>query len=150
MQTVAQHAPSALSVSPRTGEPWLPVDLAPVAAELVGTVRDYGPDDIRNVLDQADGRLEHLAVVLAAMVDPDKTPAELLDWTTTGPVLSRDRPPSRHKGPREKKTPLTAAERRRRQNESNRQLKRCPECGREVQSGNFARHRDRHVTQRAA
>lgn len=56
--------------------------LVPIAAELVGTVRDYGPADVAAVLARVPaGRHDALAVVLAAMVDPDRTPAELLAWT---------------------------------------------------------------------
>lgn len=59
--------------------------LVPIAAELVGTVRDYGPDDVRAVLARVPaGRHDALAVVLAAMVDPDKRPQELLAWTSCG------------------------------------------------------------------
>lgn len=56
--------------------------LVPVAAELIGCVRDYDPADTAEILARVpDGRLDALAVVLAAMVDPDRTPAELLAWT---------------------------------------------------------------------
>jgi DNA-binding NarL/FixJ family response regulator len=65
--------------------------LISLAAELVGTVRDFGPDDVAAVLARVpDGRHDALAVVLAAMVDPDATPTELLAWTTAGPVKSRE------------------------------------------------------------
>lgn len=65
--------------------------LVPLAAELVGTVRDYGPDDVAAVLARVPkGRHDALAVVLASMVDPDESPANLLAWTTAGPVQSRD------------------------------------------------------------
>lgn len=70
-------------------------DLVPIAAELVGTVRDYGPDDVAAVLARVPhGRHDALAVVLAAMVDPDARPAELLAWTSAGPVQSRDFTPT--------------------------------------------------------
>jgi hypothetical protein len=59
--------------------------LVPIAAELVGTVREFGPDDVAAVLGRVPaGRFDALAVVLAAMVDPDSTPRELLAWTTGG------------------------------------------------------------------
>lgn len=59
--------------------------LVPIAAQLVGTVRDYGPEDVAAVLARVpDGRHDALAVVLAAMVDPDATPRELLAWTVNG------------------------------------------------------------------
>jgi hypothetical protein len=59
--------------------------LIPIAAELVGTVRDYGPADVAAVLARVpDGRHDALAVVLAAMVDPDATAGELLAWTRGG------------------------------------------------------------------
>lgn len=70
-------------------------DLVPIAAELVGTVRDYGPDDVAAVLARVPGgRHDALAVVLAAMVDPDARPKQLLAWTELGPVNSRDFSPS--------------------------------------------------------
>lgn len=59
--------------------------LVPIAAQLIGCVREYGPDDVSAVLAQVpDGRHDALAVILAAMVDPDSTPKELLAWTTGG------------------------------------------------------------------
>ena len=68
----------------------LAVDLVPLAAELVGTVRDFGPEDVADVLARVpDGRHDALAVVLAAMVDPDARPRQLLAWTELGPVSSR-------------------------------------------------------------
>ena len=64
--------------------------LVPLAAELVGTVRDYGPSDIADVLARVpEGRHDALAVVLAAMVDPDARPHQLLAWVDLGPVPSR-------------------------------------------------------------
>jgi hypothetical protein len=76
-------------------------ELVPIAAELVGTVRDYGPDDVAAVLARVpQGRHDALAVVLAAMVDPDRTAHELLAWTG-GPVQSRDKPPVGVSLPRE-------------------------------------------------
>jgi len=59
--------------------------LVPLAAELVGTVREHGPDDVAAVLARVpDGRHDALAVILAAMVDPDATVRELLAWTDSG------------------------------------------------------------------
>lgn len=67
----------------------------PVAAQLIATVRDYGPDDVRAVLATVpQGRYDALCVVLAAMVDPDSNAAQLLEWTTAGPVQSRDMTPA--------------------------------------------------------
>ena len=64
--------------------------LVPLAAQLIGVVRDYGPDDVAAVLARVpDGRHDALAVVLAAMVDPDARPSDLLAWTHSGPVKSR-------------------------------------------------------------
>jgi hypothetical protein len=37
-----------------------------------------------------EGRHDALAVILAAMVDPDARPSQLLAWTQLGPVPSRD------------------------------------------------------------
>lgn len=66
-------------------------ELVPIAAQLVATVRDYGPDDVKAVLSRVpDGRHDALAIVLAAMVDPDARPSQLLAWTELGPVPSRD------------------------------------------------------------
>jgi DNA-directed RNA polymerase specialized sigma24 family protein len=66
-------------------------ELVPIAAELVGTVRDYGPADVAAVLARVpQGRHDALAVVLAAMVDPDARPHQLLAWTQMGPVSSRE------------------------------------------------------------
>ena len=63
--------------------------LVPIAARLVATVRDYGPDDVVDVLRCVPaGRFDALAVILAGMVDPDATPADLLAWTEEGPVRS--------------------------------------------------------------
>lgn len=63
--------------------------LVPLAAELVATVRDYGPDDVAAVLARVpEGRHDALAVILAAMVDPDASPRQLLAWTGE-PVQSR-------------------------------------------------------------
>lgn len=53
----------------------------PVAARLVGAVHDDGIVGVAKTL--GDVSPEHypaLAVILAAMVDPDKTPSELLAW----------------------------------------------------------------------
>ncbi len=59
--------------------------LVPIAAQLVGTVRQYGPDDVSAVLARVpNGRHDALAVVLASMVDPDATPSQLLAWTRGG------------------------------------------------------------------
>jgi hypothetical protein len=84
-----------------TGHERLAEDLVPIAAELVGTVRDYGPADVAAVLARVpDGRHDALAVVLAAMVDPDAHPSDLLAWTTAGPVRSRDGAPNPWERPR--------------------------------------------------
>lgn len=69
--------------------------LVPIAAELVGCVRDYGPDEVTAVLARVpQGRFDALAVVLASMVDPDARPTDLLAWTRGGPVKSRDMTPT--------------------------------------------------------
>lgn len=68
--------------------------LVPLAAELIGCVRDFGPDDVAHVLARVpEGRHDALAVILAAMVDPDTNTAQLLAWTHAGPVKSRDLTP---------------------------------------------------------
>ncbi|HEY6014323.1 MAG TPA: hypothetical protein VIU37_09955 [Candidatus Limnocylindrales bacterium] len=57
--------------------------LVPVAAQLVGAVHDDGPGEVGRILSAVDpGHLPGLAVVLAAMVDPDASAAELLAWVT--------------------------------------------------------------------
>lgn len=59
--------------------------LVPIAARLVGTVRDEGADAVADLLREVPGgRFDALSVVLAAMVDPDRTPRELLAWTVNG------------------------------------------------------------------
>ena len=74
-------------------------ELVPLAAELIGTVRDYGPEDVAAVLARVPAaRHDALAVVLAAMVDPDQTPAKLLAWIEAGPVQSRDKEYPTRKG----------------------------------------------------
>lgn len=94
--------------------------LVPLAAELVGCVRDYGTDEVRAVLARVPhGNLDDLAVVLAAMVDPDARPADLLAWTVDGPVTSR---PGFDLG---------------------RRLTVCPDCGEVLQESSLARHTSR-------
>ncbi len=76
-------------------------DTIPVALRLVGAVRETpyaGVDDTSRILakyDVAPGTpLAALLVVLAAMVDDEKTPAELLSWTgfpTPAPAIRRAR-----------------------------------------------------------
>ena len=59
--------------------------LVPIAAQLIGTVREYSPADVSAVLARVpDGRHDALAVVLASMIDPDSRPSELLAWTRGG------------------------------------------------------------------
>ncbi|MCI2424119.1 hypothetical protein MOQ72_42665 [Saccharopolyspora sp. K220] len=64
--------------------------LVPIAARLVAAVHDEGPDAVLRALNRAralptpaDGtRVEDaLPVILAAMVDPTRTPRQLLAWT---------------------------------------------------------------------
>lgn len=95
--------------------------LVPLAAELIGTVRDYGVDEIADVLARVPAnRHDALAVVLAAMVDPDQSPANLLAWTTAGPVQSREGfDPGRPKAV-------------------------CEDCGDLVYVGHLSRHRRRN------
>lgn len=99
--------------------------LIPLAAELVGAVRDYGPEITAEVLSRVpNGRHDALAVVLAAMVDPDARPQQLLAWTQLGPVPSR-----------EWESPAFSTTRR-----------LCPDCGQYVAAKVLARHRRRrHV-----
>ncbi|GAB2964194.1 hypothetical protein [Saccharothrix stipae] len=73
---------------PATVEDYLDA-LAPLVARLVGAVHDEGPDDITGALiacralpapHQIDPQAA-IPIMLAAMVDPDKRPSELLAWT---------------------------------------------------------------------
>jgi hypothetical protein len=65
--------------------------LVPVACRLVGAVHDDGPADVARALaDVPPDRMPALAVVLAAMVNPDRSPADLLAWVTWD-----DTPPAR-------------------------------------------------------
>ena len=58
------------------------------AARLVGAVHDEGPDVVAALLaDAPAGRLDAVCVALAAMVDPDRTPGELLAWTDWAPSV---------------------------------------------------------------
>jgi hypothetical protein len=64
--------------------------LIPLASELIGVVRDYSPADVAAVLARVpDDKRDALVVLLAAMVDPDARPSQLLAWTRLGPVPSR-------------------------------------------------------------
>lgn len=57
--------------------------LIPVACRLVGAVRDGDRDDVAGVLAEVPGgRQDALLVVVAAMVDPDRSPGELLAWAS--------------------------------------------------------------------
>ena len=65
--------------------------LIPLAAAVIGVVRDYDPQDTGALLDHegiTDEKSRALIVALAAMVDADASPSELLAWTAT-PVQSR-------------------------------------------------------------
>lgn len=93
------------------------------AGRLVATVHDEGPDAVARVLaDVPEGRCDGLAVVLAAMVDPERSLAELLAWTLDGPVESLEK--RRNKGSTDPRT--------------------CHVCGRMVRAGNLARHLRSH------
>lgn len=51
------------------------------ALELIDAVRYGSATQVRDILTQVkDGRTDALAVVLAAMVDPEQTPTGLLGW----------------------------------------------------------------------
>lgn len=63
-------------------------DLVPIAAQLVGTVRDYDPADTGALLDRAgihDAKARAFVVVLAAMVPPDQSARDLLAWVEREP-----------------------------------------------------------------
>lgn len=99
--------------------------LVPIAAELIGTVRDYGPDDVAAVLAQVpEGRHDALAVVLAAMVDPDARPHQLLAWLDLGPVPSREWSSGLH--------------------DLSRRRVMCPECDRMMLHAHLSRHMRTH------
>lgn len=55
--------------------------LVPLAARLVGAVHDDGPSEVARVLNLlAPAHYPAFAVVLAAMVNPDRSVVELLGW----------------------------------------------------------------------
>lgn len=57
--------------------------MVPVAAALVGAVHDGGPGEVAALLAGIPAHdRDALAVVLAAMVNPDRTVTELLAWVT--------------------------------------------------------------------
>jgi len=58
-------------------------NLVPVAGQLVGAVHDDGIGAVARILSGVHpDHMYALAVVLAAMVDPDSPPSELLGWVT--------------------------------------------------------------------
>lgn len=71
----------------------------PIALNLVCVVRDEGPDAVEAALAEVpDGRLDALCVVLAAMVDEDRTAHELLAWTDWSPPRVIGQPLPREHG----------------------------------------------------
>jgi hypothetical protein len=55
--------------------------LVPTALHLVGAVHDDGPDAVHEVIGELPAEhLPALLVVVAAMVDPTRTPTQLLGW----------------------------------------------------------------------
>lgn len=65
------------------------------ALQLVATVRggDGSPDDVRALLANVpDGRWDAVIIALAAMVDPDARPTELLAWVAHTPPPAPDAP----------------------------------------------------------
>lgn len=74
-------------MAPITGEPDLD-RLIPAAVRLIGAVRQYDPEDVAGAFTDASATLAGtdrdpaaaLAVLLAAMVPWDATPADLLAW----------------------------------------------------------------------
>lgn len=97
--TAELHAELAAvqAAAARSGDRVTPADyaeaLVPLAMRLAATVHDEGPDAVRGVLHairlepRPDGvdPWQALAVVLAGMVDPDRTASELLAWTEAIP-----------------------------------------------------------------
>jgi len=105
-------------------------ELLPIAAELIGCVHDYGPAEVAAVLANVpDGRHDALAVVLAAMVDPDASTADLLAWLQR-PVQSRRFEPDVVRVDAGRRT--------------------CPDCGNSYRATHLARHRRIHAKQAAA
>lgn len=67
--------------------------LVPIAAQLVGAVHDDGVADVARVLELLGTdplRVHGMLVVLAAMVDPTKSAADLLRWVTWDDVRTPD------------------------------------------------------------
>lgn len=129
MRTVSAPARAAHPLVAPSGHIDLADALALTAARLVATVHDEGPDAVARVLAQVpQARFDGLAVVLAAMVDPERSLAELLAWTVGGPVESLDKRRAGHagaaKGSMEKRT--------------------CHVCQRMIRAGNYARHLRSH------
>jgi len=127
------HRPAGETTMPSDPPPTQLTDkLMPIAAELIGCVHDYGPAEVAAVLARVpDGRHDALAVVLAAMVDPDRPARELLAWVDQ-PVRSRTFEPGSVRVEGGQKT--------------------CPEpgCGRSLRASHLARHRRTHAQQAAA
>lgn len=78
-----------------TGDP-VTDQLVPIAARLVGAVRDNDPDEVEQALADTilatGGRCDPgaaLAVVLAAMVPDDVEPSRLLAWHKAYAVLDQ-------------------------------------------------------------
>lgn len=70
----------------------------PLALELVGAVRNFDQQGVRDILAVAD--LPALAVVLAAMVDDERSERELLGWLPETQGFGLGRPPKRPPTPR--------------------------------------------------
>ena len=105
-----------------------PDDLINTAAQLIGCVRDYDPKEGAAVMDPlTPAHWYSLCFVLAAMVDPDKSPSELLAWTTAGPVQSRSFEASSLRTNADKQV--------------------CPDCGRQIRGQHMSRHRRTHARQ---
>jgi hypothetical protein len=70
--------------------------LIPIAASIIGCVHDYDREDTGAVLNSegiVDPKARALIVTLAAMVNPNATPGDLLAWTIAGPVKSSEYTP---------------------------------------------------------
>ena len=64
--------------------------MVPVAQRLVGAVHDDGPGEVARALaGRSPQELYALIVVLAGMVDPNRTPSELLAWTNFAALPTR-------------------------------------------------------------
>lgn len=63
--------------------------MVPVAARLVGAVREWDLDEVVGAIGEAGDDITVLVVVLAAMVPYDRTAGDLLGWVRHGEEFKR-------------------------------------------------------------